>query len=243
MKCHAVYLRSRRETHPNTCKSYESVPLPASSLTKPSEFLPPKSYDKTEAQYFFSSETLTFFVGLFKQLKINKVLCIGAPAMHDALTSHGIKSFLLDIDSRLISFYPPNQFSLYNMFNHYFFPLNTDVKTKYLEFLKDTNQSFCIFTDPPFGCLTEPLSDTLRKIRNEYQSINKTIKIVPVILVFPYFMERYVQKVMPELEMCDFKVNYANHGKFNEKSNARKDLGSPVRFFTNIFQRCELLII
>lgn len=163
--------------------------------------------------------------------------------MHDELTFHGIKSFLLDIDDRLVTFYPRNKFGLYNMFNHHLFPINDtqqDSKQEYLKFLKDKKQSdsLCIFTDPPFGCLTDPLSDSLRKVQNDYRAVNEgVIKIVPIILVFPYFMETYVRKVMPELSMSDYIVNYSNHSKYNETSNARKHLGSPVRFFTNILPR------
>lgn len=235
MKCNSVYLKSQTQSH----LSYDSIPF-TTSLTKPSQFLPPKSNDKKEAQYFFSSETLTFFVRMLRQLSINKVLCIGAPAMHDELLSHGIKSFLLDIDDRLVSFYPRSKFSLYNMFNHHFFNVNETQesgKKEYLKFLKDTKQtdSLCIFTDPPFGCLTDPLSDSLRKVQNDYKSVNEgVLKVVPIILVFPYFMEFYVRKVMPELSMSDYIINYSNHSKYNETSTARKDLGSPVRFFTNI---------
>ncbi|XP_063695905.1 rRNA N6-adenosine-methyltransferase ZCCHC4 [Culicoides brevitarsis] len=235
MKTHSVYLKSKTQSHSN----FESIPFP-STLTKPSEFLPPKSNDKKEAQYFFSTDTLTFFTRMFRQLSINKVLCIGAPAMHDELLSHGIKSFLLDIDDRLFSFYPRTKFAYYNMFNHHFFRVNDlqdDPKAEYLKFLKNTKptDSICIFTDPPFGCLTDPLADTLRKIQEDFRKVNEgTLKIVPIVLVFPYFMETYVRKVLPELSMSDYRINYVNHEKYNEKSNSRKDLGSPVRFFTNI---------
>lgn len=235
MKCHSVYLKSQTQAH----LSYDSIPFPK-FLAKPSEFLPPKSNDKKEAQYFFTPDTLTFFTRLFRQLSINKVLCVGAPAMHDELLSHGIKSFLLDIDDRLFSFYPQTKFGLYNMFNHHFFRVNEErdsSKKDYLNFLKDTKQtdSICIFSDPPFGCLTEPLSDTLRKVQSDYRTVNEGLKkVVPIILVFPYFMETYVRKVMPELSMSDYKINYANHSRYNETSNARKDLGSPIRFFSNI---------
>uniref|UniRef100_A0A336KBN6 CSON011077 protein n=1 Tax=Culicoides sonorensis TaxID=179676 RepID=A0A336KBN6_CULSO len=235
MKCHSVFLKNEINIHFN----HSTILIPAEA--KPSQFLPPKSYDKTEAQYFFSSDSLNFFVNLFQRLSIRKVLCIGAPALFDELKCHKIQCFLLDLDERLFTFHSPNEFALYNMFNHHFFSTNDDdqnSKNNYLKFLQDSDESLCIFTDPPFGCMTEPLSDSLRKIQADYRRVNEnSLRVVPIILVFPYFMEFYIQKVMPELIMSDYKVNYSNHSKYNEKSKSRKDLGSPVRFFSNIHPR------
>lgn len=164
---------------------------------------------------------------------------MGAPALFDHLSQADLECFLLDIDTRLISFHPSTNFAWYNMFNHHFF-MGQNSKNEYLSFLKDekVEDNLVIFTDPPFGCRTEPLVDTIKKICEDYRIVNKNQKkIIPIIWVFPYYMENYITKIMPELSMSDYKVNYTNHATYNETSRARKDMGSPVRIFTNIFQR------
>lgn len=199
----------------------------------PSHFLAPISDEKTQAQYFFSEQTLDFFLNLFKKLGISHVLCLGAPALHDHLLANGVKSFLLDIDKRFYSIYSPETFALYNMFNDFFFT-GEESYQKFMKFIN--NESLLIFTDPPFGCRTEPLADTLEKIKFRHKTMIQD-KVLPIIWIFPYFMERYIQNVMPELAMSDYKVSYKNHVAYHDDSNARKDLGSPVRIFTNIFPR------
>lgn len=83
--------------------------------------LPQLDNDSKEAQYFFNWESLEFFSHAFKQLKLNKVICIGAPRLHEYLKIQGIHSILLDIDARLKSFNNPDEFCWYNMFNDFFF--------------------------------------------------------------------------------------------------------------------------
>lgn len=46
-------------------------------------------------------------------------------------------------------------------------------------------------------------------------------------------MANYVQKVMPEMGMIDYMVNYTNHKSYHNGSKGRKE-GSPIRIFTNI---------
>lgn len=91
----------------------------------------------------------------------------------------------------------------------------------------------CIFTDPPFACRTEPLSFTLKTVAQSYKNVNSIYHVLPIFWVFPYFMENYIQNVMPEMTMIDYKVNYTNHKLYHNGSNGRKN-GSPIRIFTNI---------
>lgn len=94
-------------------------------LKEPTKLLNPLSVDKKEAQYFFSNDCLEFFGNTFKKLGLNKIICIGSPRLHEFLKNNyqklGIKSILLDLDKRFFSFYGPDEFCWYNMFNHWFF--------------------------------------------------------------------------------------------------------------------------
>lgn len=119
------------------------------------------------------------------------------------------------------------------MFNHYFFcgDYSKDVFRKFLknDFKRD---KVFLLVDPPFGCRTEALTMTVKSIQAEYMALNG-MDIMPVIWVFPYFMERYVLNAMPEMTMLDYKVSYTNHKTYNDKGR----FGSPVRLFTNILPK------
>lgn len=121
------------------------------------------------------------------------------------------------------------------MFNHHFFG-GSKAKTEFQLFIKeavDANEQCCVVTDPPFGCRTEPLASTIEKLSIEYREINDFRKLLPIFWVFPYYMENYIQAVMPQLEMLDYKVNYTNHSTYHDRTDGRKQ-GSPVRIFSNI---------
>lgn len=119
------------------------------------------------------------------------------------------------------------------MFNHHFFA-GAEAKAKFLNFLQEKpNEKCCVITDPPFGCRTEPLAHTIRTIAVEYKSVNKSLSMLPVFWIFPYYMETYIQNEMPEMEMLDYKINYTNHDTYHSGQNGRKH-GSPVRIFTNV---------
>lgn len=92
-------------------------------------------------------------------------------------------------------------------------------------------------TDPPFGCRTEPLVHTIKTISQWYQQQNQFARILSVVWIFPYFMDHYIQKEMPEMEMAAYHVNYTNHKTYHNGQNGRKQ-GSPIRLFTNIPLEC-----
>lgn len=130
------------------------------------------------------------------------------------------------------------------MFNHHFFAGST-AKAKYLDFIREhqPNTKCCVVTDPPFGCRTEPLVHTLRTIAQDYKEINGFLQILPVLWIFPYYMENYIQKEMPEMQMLDYKINYTNHDTYHSGPNGRKQ-GSPVRIFTNVpLDRIKLPVV
>lgn len=102
-----------------------------------------------------------------------------------------------------------------------------------LKLLSFSNDRLCLFTDPPFGCRTEALAFTIKTISRAYQQINSTNDILPILWIFPYFMETYIKNEMPEMEMIDYKINYTNHKLYNDGKTGRKE-GSPIRIFTNI---------
>lgn len=122
----------------------------------------------------------------------------------------------------------------YNMFNDHFFA-GSSAEMAFSEFLKKKNDNdrCCIFTDPPFGCRTEPLVYTLKALNQQYRDINKSHDILSIFWIFPYFMEMYIKTLMPEMTMLDYKVDYTNHETYHSGKNGRKQ-GSPVRLFTNV---------
>lgn len=166
----------------------------------------------------------------------SKIICVGAPRLHEYVRGRPelqIQSILLDFDSRFYSFYSHVEFTRFNMFNNHFF----DDRDSFDAFLRTSgDEKICLVTDPPFGCRTEPLAHTLQLIAQSYRQINSTLNILPVMLIFPYYMETYVRNVMPELEMLDYKINYTNHQTYHDGVRGRVH-GSPVRIFTNIEQR------
>lgn len=160
----------------------------------------------------------------------SKTICLGTPRLHEVIREDPeCKSLLLDFDPRLRAFYPPHELLRYNMFNHYFFcgQYSRDVFSKFLK--NDSRRDkVCLIVDPPFGCRTEALSFTLKRIQMEYMTLNS--EILSIIWVFPYFMERYLVRSMPEMTMLDYKVSYTNHPTYNNEVGR---FGSPVRLFTN----------
>lgn len=121
----------------------------------------------------------------------------------------------------------------YNMFNNYFFG-GPEIETKFYQFLQNKdNEKCCIFTDPPFGCRTEPLVSTLQILNQRYRKLNESYDILPIFWIFPYYMEVYITSLMPEMEMLDYKIDYTNHKTYHSGEDGRKQ-GSPVRIFTNV---------
>lgn len=204
-------------------------------MKEPSLFLPQLDNDKFNAQYFFDDTTLDFICSMFSCLNLRKVICIGAPRLHDFIrnTKPELTSILLDIDDRFEAFNPPNDFIRYNMFNNHLF---NDDNEKLHKFLKDDQHNrtqHCIFSDPPFAARTELLACTFREFSSKFHKVNTHHKLLPIFLVFPYFNEAHIKKELPEMEMLDFQVSYMNHKAYHEGFKGRK-AGSPVRIFTNI---------
>ena len=69
-------------------------------------------------------------------------------------------------------FYGPQEYLLYNMFNHHFFNGAEGVST-YEQFLKEAKNNLAVVMDPPFGGKVEIIAHTLRKIDDEYKRLNR----------------------------------------------------------------------
>lgn len=171
----------------------------------------------------------------------SKVICIGAPRLHEHLKCSfdglSIHSILLDFDHRFRAFRSARatyrDYFHYNMFNNHFFD-GQEAVGEFELFLKESiGDQCCIFTDPPFGCRTEPLALTIQTLSCRYRQLNRFHRLMPIFHIFPYFMGTYVQASMPEMEMVDYKINYTNHDTYHHGENGRKQ-GSPVRMFTNV---------
>lgn len=209
-------------------------------LQNPSYFLKQLDCDKLNAQYFFDTTTCQFLDHVLTQLNIDRVVCIGAPRFNDFVKSSGKKqSFLLDIDERYRSFNNSQHFARYNMCNNFFF-IDSE-QSKLEKFLNESSNNsrsspecrICLFLDPPFGCRTELIASSIQDISELYRKTNNHRKILPIFWIFPYYQEKYIKQVMPQMEMMDFEISYDNHKAFNRSSKARKE-GSPIRAFTNV---------
>ncbi|RUS80728.1 hypothetical protein EGW08_011514, partial [Elysia chlorotica] len=210
-------------------------------LRKPSFLFSPLDNNKTFAQYLFSPMTVDFLIGSIERLACyTHVLCVGAPRMHEEIQlrrrrgDSALTSMLLDLDERYAQLYSPGSFAKYNMFNHHFFEKSG---RKRLEmFLKDASQGALLLTDPPFGGMVEALVQSFVKISSMWQEIvgsptaERDVSI-PMMWIFPYFLESRIVTSLPSLSMLDYKVDYDNHNLFN---NNHKQKGSPVRIYTNI---------
>ncbi|KAK8378788.1 hypothetical protein O3P69_009482 [Scylla paramamosain] len=230
--CCVLLLASERESH-LSCSL--TTPLTDTQLAQPSTFLPPKENAKVEAQYLFSARSVEVLVGLVKCVGASGVLCVGAPRIHEALTSTPalrMASLLMDIDDRYCSFFPPESFLHYNMFNHHLFG-GTAAHDTYLSFLT-ANEKLVLVSDPPFGGRMELLAHTLHTIEADWRTAAALDPqaTLPVFLVFPYFLEAQVVASLPTLAMMDYQVDYDNHPIYSKGPKGMKH-GSAVRVFTN----------
>ncbi|XP_065560499.1 rRNA N6-adenosine-methyltransferase ZCCHC4-like isoform X2 [Artemia franciscana] len=213
-------------------------PVSDEFLNYPTRLLSPLEESKKEAQYFFTQESVTTIVNMIEKADVKKLLCIGAPRIHEKVVNckSNIQSVLLDIDERYRSFYEPPTYLPFNMFNHHLFDGKEAVSVlrKFLECQE--NEVVGIVTDPPFGGRVELISNTLTWISHQWMDVNGTqldSHCLPFFWIFPYFMEQHISSSLPSTHMLDYKINYANHDSFSQGKKGRKH-GSPVRIFTNV---------
>ena len=91
-------------------------------LQSPTSLLSARSESKHEAQFHFSERTVETIVKNLKAVGLSRIICIGAPKIHEKVrASDELESILLDFDPRLSQFFSKEEFCRYNMFNHHFF--------------------------------------------------------------------------------------------------------------------------
>ncbi|KAK8726740.1 hypothetical protein OTU49_010036, partial [Cherax quadricarinatus] len=213
-------------------------PISDEQLSHPSTILVPKESSKFEAQYLFATSSVSVIVGMLQNLNTSRVLCIGAPRVHEAIASSphlNMSSLMMDIDDRYCSFFSPKQFIQYNMFNHHFFEGET-AKNTYEHFIS-VDENLVIVTDPPFGGRMELLAHNLKQIQDDWRRSRglDSHRELPVLFVFPYFMEQQVISSLPSFTMLDYQVDYDNHPLYSSGPKGMKN-GSAVRVFVNLPQ-------
>jgi len=196
-------------------------------LNRPSTFLMPKATDKKEAQHFFSSRTSEFFQETVSRLGFTDVLCVGCPSVFEILPP-ATRSLLLDLDPRLQAFHPPEKFIWFNFFNSHAF--HGEKADAVLQNFLINSEKLVVIIDPPFGAKTELIWESLDRLKRRAEMLSCSVTI-SFLWVFPYFMEKQVISVAPELQMADYRVTYSKHKQFKEGKGER---GSIVRIFTNI---------
>ncbi|KAI9558111.1 hypothetical protein GHT06_014864 [Daphnia sinensis] len=203
-------------------------------LDEPSKILDPLDHSKKEAQYFFSEDSIKVILGLLQDAKVSHILCISCPTIFEKLKKDSSKKCLmLDLDVRYRQFYNPEEYLLYNMFNHHFFDKSESVSV-YEQFLTEGKNNLALVMDPPFGGKVEVISHTLQTIDDEYRHLNgENATEISKFWIFPYFMESQIVSHLPSFAMLDYKVEYKNHSQFQKGPQGRKQ-GSPVRIFTNV---------
>ncbi|KAJ8025759.1 Zinc finger CCHC domain-containing protein 4 [Holothuria leucospilota] len=236
--CHSCHLLVFKEELNLHTGHMTTSGIPDWLLQLPTRLMAARENNKSQAQYLFTQQTAEFLVQTIKSLGFNRVLCVGVPRLHEMLRKDRdklkIDSLLLDIDERFTQFYHPSEFCHYNMFNHYFF--DNGSKGIYESFLQRNNgDGLVLVMDPPFGGLVDALAFGVSQIVKSWNKLVLSLelnRILPVMWIFPYFMEKRIVSLLPAFTMLDYKVDYDNHSHFKNGSKSKKK--SPVRIFTNI---------
>ena len=211
------------------------VAVTQDQLRFPSRLLKVLDSSKKEAQFHFDPETLDVIYGALRANNVKRVVCLGAPSVHEHIKAKcdKIESILMDIDQRLAQFYPrgedhPGEFSHYNMFNNYFF--DADSRRAFKEFVQRCgSRSVTVITDPPFGGKCELIGRTLGHLKKEFSEALR----VDFVWVFPYFMEPQILGAQLSLAMSDYQVRYQKGAKYKDGTGQGRSAGSPVRLFTS----------
>lgn len=101
--CDVLIMPEEQDTH----KEHKVISgISDRQMSHPSELLKPLDNAKKEAQYLFSGKSTEFIVNCLIELGAKKVLCVGAPKIHEYLLEkheNSVSSFLLDFDGRFVS--------------------------------------------------------------------------------------------------------------------------------------------
>ncbi|XP_066488511.1 rRNA N6-adenosine-methyltransferase ZCCHC4 [Tiliqua scincoides] len=218
-------------------------------LKRPSQLLSPLENKKTNAQYLFADRSCQFLLDLIVALGFKRVLCVGTPRLHELIKFQAsqdqnicVTSLLLDIDFRYSQFYTEGDFCHYNMFNHHFFGGEAayEICQKFLQ--QSKGKDVIMVTDPPFGGLVEALAFSFKKLIAMWRQsgdADPSSKELPILWIFPYFLESRILEFFPDFSMLDYQVDYDNHALFKHGKMGRKQ--SPVRIFTNLSPHLVML--
>uniref|UniRef100_H3CLE3 rRNA N(6)-adenosine-methyltransferase ZCCHC4 n=1 Tax=Tetraodon nigroviridis TaxID=99883 RepID=H3CLE3_TETNG len=236
--CELLQLPGEEQEH----ASHRRCPLSAAQLARPSQLLRPLDNKKSNAQFLFTQRSSHFLLESLVALGYRKLLCVGTPRLQEMIKLRNlehpgdpVQSLLLDMDFRYAQFYSQEEFCHYNMFNHHFFEGQAS-RTLLQTFLEESGgRRAVVVADPPFGGLVKPLANTfslLSHMWRQAQNAGMTGPNVPLVWIFPYFLEPRIQECLPSLTMLDYQVEYDNHPLYKRGETARTR--SPVRIFTNI---------
>lgn len=215
-------------------KSGTKSKLLKQSTTTPTRILPALSFDKANAQYFFTDQSTNIIIDvLTNQLNSKNILCIGTPKLHEVIQNKRkvdgnfrSNSLLLDLDDRYQDYFPET-FYKFNMCNGHLYGFSCKSKEneyKFQRLLEFFTVCDCIILDPPFGVLISVISHSLRTI---WDCIGK----VNTVWIFPMYFKKLIQQEMnTEFNMLHYKVNYTNHPRYHNRKNLKS---SPVRLFIN----------
>ncbi|CAF0907842.1 unnamed protein product [Adineta ricciae] len=222
--CSLVFLEVNQSEHAD--HDY-SESLTRRQYRQPCRYLlQPLEKKRTNAQFFFSQTFIDYFISkLLSQGSWDSIICIGCPTIFENLNrpehKNKFRTYLLDYDHRLCSFYSSKRMLIYNMFNGHIFSKS---KFFYEQFLSNTKNCLIVI-DPPFGGFHRALACSIDKL---VSSRNITHNLI---LFNPYFLEKWISDAFQSLKMLDYKVEYTSNSSLHL---CRGKKGSPVRMFTDI---------
>jgi len=199
--------------------------LTRKEISRPCQtILQPLKNKRSDAQFFFSSNFIDYFIGkIVEPGQWDAVLCIGCPTLFENLREKStIRSFLLDFDLRLCSFYSSKKMLLFNMFNGHVFSREKTFREEFLSSIENC----LVVVDPPFGGFHRALAHSLDEF---WKTRNATNIRRQLILFNPYFLSKWVVDAFPQLKMLDYKIEYSS-----TLNLCRGRKGSPVRIFTDV---------
>lgn len=210
--------------------------VPAAEWSRPTELLQEQADNKSFAQFFFRPATVEAVADWVEALGGRRVVCLGAPRLHEhfllrAAPADGkrIKSVLLDMDDRLEHFFPAGDggkrrsFHKFNLTNAAFLPslplaAGGDDRADDLAQLRAVfGRADVLLCDPPFGASCAFLGNLLKTIRaatgggeGEGGAAGER-RPLTVMFFLPSFMKAKVLSAMPSLRMLDYEVQYVTN--------------------------------
>lgn len=83
------------------------------------------------------------------------------------------------------------------MFNNHFF----SHRQNYEGFVKRAKNLFVV-VDPPYGGIVQLIANTIESIRRDFEGDK-----ISIFLIYPYFIQKWIEKWLPDFQMLDYKVS------------------------------------